>query len=196
MNATSTLSRRISEFIGVVFFALALLWLIALATHNPDDPAWFFNSATTQPATNLAGRVGAFLSELSFQLVGYAAYLFPVIAAVLGWCRFWCRPIDAPYTKLVGVSLLFASLASLVGLALAPARMTGMSFEPGGWLGDQLAGALSASFNRTGSIIIILTCLFLSLILTTQFSFGRMFALIAASIKAWVTRRTEAFRTW
>ena len=82
MAATSTLSRRISEFVGVLLFALALMWLIALATYNPADPAWFFNTGPGQPATNLAGRAGAFLAELSFQLVGYAAYLFPALVAV------------------------------------------------------------------------------------------------------------------
>ena len=84
MAASSTLSRRISEFVGVLFFALALMWLIALATYNPTDPAWFFNTGSTLPAANLAGRAGAFLAELSFQLVGYAAYLCPLMAAILG----------------------------------------------------------------------------------------------------------------
>ena len=196
MTATSTLSRRVSEFVGVLLFALALMWLIALATYNPNDPAWFFNTGSGQPATNLAGRAGAFLAELSFQLVGYAAYLFPALLAVVGWCRFWCRVIDAPYTKAIGVALLFASTATFLGLALVPARATGMTFEPGGWVGDQLAGALQASFNRTGSMIIILTCLFLAIILTTQFSFGRAFAAIVAWVGGWMTRRGAAFRAW
>jgi len=194
--ATSTLSRRISEFVGVLFFALALLWLIALATYNPTDPAWFFNTGSTLPATNLAGRAGAFLAELSFQLVGYAAYLWPVMAAILGWYRFWCTPMDALYTKLVGVSLLFASAGSFLSLALAPASASGGSFEPGGWLGDQLAGALAASFNRTGSLIIILACLGLSLILTTQFSFGRMFSALTAWMRDRVAMRVAAFWAW
>ena len=196
MSATSTLSRRISEFVGVIFFALALMWLIALATHNPADPAWFFNTGSSLPATNLAGRAGAFLAEISLQLVGYAAYLFPVIAAILGWYRFWCRPIDALYTKLVGIALLFASAGSFLSLALAPARTSGGSFEPGGWLGDQLAGSLAASFNRTGSLIIILACLGLSLILTTQFSFGRMFSATTGWAREKVSVRVAAFWAW
>jgi DNA segregation ATPase FtsK/SpoIIIE, S-DNA-T family len=196
VTATSTLSRRLSEFIGVLFFAVALLWLIALATYNPADPAWFFNSGATQPAANLAGRAGAFLAELSFQLVGYAAFLFPVLAAVLGWYRFWCRPIDAPYTKLIGLVLLFASLACLVTLAMAPARTTGLSFEPGGWLGEQLEGALGASFNHTGSLVILLTVFGLSLVLTTQFSFGRLFASIGQAIRSWFGARADAIRAW
>ena len=42
--AKPTLARRISEFIGVALFALALIWLIALVTYDPSDPAWFFTT--------------------------------------------------------------------------------------------------------------------------------------------------------
>jgi S-DNA-T family DNA segregation ATPase FtsK/SpoIIIE len=196
VSASSALSRRISEFVGVLCFAVALLWLIALATYNPADPAWFFNTGSTQPAANLAGRAGAFVAELSHQVVGYAAYLFPVLAAIIGWYRFWCTPIDAPYTKIIGVVLLLSSTSAFLSLALAAARVTGVSFEPGGWVGDQLAGALSASFNRTGSLIIILTALGLSLVLTTQFSFGRVFAAITGWLRDRVSARVAAFWTW
>jgi S-DNA-T family DNA segregation ATPase FtsK/SpoIIIE len=198
VSASSTLSRRISEFVGVLAFVLALMWLIALATYNPADPAWFFNTGAARPATNLAGRAGAFVAILSFQVAGYAAYLFPLLVAAVGWCRFWCRPIDALYTKVFGAVLLVFSAASFLDLAFAPARRTESSLEngPGGWLGDQLAGALTASFNRTGSLIIILACLGLSLILTTQFSFGRLFSAIANWVRERVSTRVATFWTW
>ena len=100
--AGSTLSRRLSEVVGVALFALTLLWLIALVSYSPSDPVWFFNTGSELPPANFAGRVGAFMAELSFQLVGYAAYLAPIIVAVIGWHYFWCRILDAPYTKAFG----------------------------------------------------------------------------------------------
>ena len=69
----STFSRRISEFLGVALFALALIWLISLVTYEPTDPVWFFTTESTHPPANFAGRVGAFLAELSFKLLGYAS---------------------------------------------------------------------------------------------------------------------------
>ena len=53
MAAGSTLSRRVSEFLGVAVFALALIWSIALVTYDPSDPAWFFNAG----ATGVAGEL-------------------------------------------------------------------------------------------------------------------------------------------
>jgi S-DNA-T family DNA segregation ATPase FtsK/SpoIIIE len=198
VSASSALSRRISEFVGVLSFAAALLWLIALATYNPADPVWFFTAGVTGDATNLAGRAGAFLAYLSYQALGYAAYLLPVLGAAFGWYRFWCTPIDAPYTKLVGVTLLLVSSASFLGVALgavSPGAGEG-AFDPGGWFGAQFSGALMASFNRTGSLIIILTALGLSLILTTQFSFGRLFAAVTGWFRERASARVAAFWNW
>jgi S-DNA-T family DNA segregation ATPase FtsK/SpoIIIE len=111
--------------------------------------------------------------------------LFPLLIGVVGWYRFWCRRVDAVYTKLIGLALLFASATSFLKLALGPIRPGGGSIEPGGWIGDQLGGMLEASFSRTGSLIILLTSLLLSIVLTTQLSFGRMFAAIGRRVRTW-----------
>ena len=42
--AGSFVSRRVSEFIGVALFALALMWLISLASYSPADPVLFFTT--------------------------------------------------------------------------------------------------------------------------------------------------------
>src|SRR5207244_1382898 len=123
--AESTLSRRISEFLGVALFALALIWLIALVTYEPTDPVWFFTTDALHPPANFVGRVGAFLSELSFQLLGYAEYL-----------------------------------------------------------------------NRTGSIIVLFTLMVLAVILSTQFSFGRMFANASQGSRDLSARGVGFIRAW
>jgi S-DNA-T family DNA segregation ATPase FtsK/SpoIIIE len=160
----------------VALFAAALTWLIALASYTPSDPVWFFNTGTDGPPANFVGRVGAFSGELSYQLFGYAAFLIPVVLVVTGWQYFWCRALDAPYTKVVGAALLFGCVSSFLTLVLGPGEGNGRSLRPGGFLGDVLAGQLTASLNRTGSIIFIVTALFLSLVLLTQLSFGGLFA--------------------
>ena len=106
--AGSALSRRLSEFVGVALFATALIWLIALVSYHPMDPVWFFNTGADLPPSNFAGRIGAFIAELSLQMLGYAAYLIPVVMVVIGWHYFWCRVLDAAYTKMFGAALLFA----------------------------------------------------------------------------------------
>ena len=133
--AESTVSRRVSEFVGVALFALTLVWLIALVTHEPTDPAWFFTTDAAQPPANFIGRVGAFLSELSFQLFGYASYLVPFMVAVVGWHYFWCQPPDAAYTKVFGVTLFFGCASSFLSLIFGSTQVAGKTFHAGGLIG-------------------------------------------------------------
>jgi DNA segregation ATPase FtsK/SpoIIIE, S-DNA-T family len=149
----SSLSRRMSELLGVALFAGSLLWLIALASYNPSDPVWFFNTGSDLPPENFAGRVGAFLAELSFQLLGYAAYLIPIVMVVIGWHYFWCRVLDAAYTKLFGAGLLFACVAAFLSLAFGSLDVSGKPFLAGGYIGKWLGIGLAEYLNRTGSVM-------------------------------------------
>jgi DNA segregation ATPase FtsK/SpoIIIE, S-DNA-T family len=180
----SVISRRVSEFVGVAMFGLALIWLVALASYAPSDPVWFFNAGPEIAPANFAGRVGAFLSELSIQMLGYASYLVPATLAVLGWHYFWCRDFDAPFTKAVGASLLFGCVSGFLSLSFGSLDVAGKSFRAGGYVGEWVASGLAEYLNRTGSIILILTLLFLSILLATQFSLGRAAGILARIAQA------------
>ena len=194
--AESTLSRRVSEFAGVALFALALIWLIALVTHEPTDPVWFFTTDAAHPPANFVGRVGAFLSELSFQLFGYASYLLPAVLGVIGWHYFWCLPPDAAYTKVFGVTLFFGGAGSFLSLIFGSTEVAGKTFHAGGSIGTWLGAAMSEYLNRTGSIIVLLTLMALSVILSTQFSFGRLFARASQESRDLSARGVGWLRLW
>jgi S-DNA-T family DNA segregation ATPase FtsK/SpoIIIE len=192
----------VSEFVGVALFGAALIWLISLASYNASDPVWFFNTGAELPPANFAGRIGAFVGELSYQTLGYSAYLVPLVLVVVGWHYFWCRTLDAAYTKLTGAALMFGCLSSFLSLAFGTLEVGGKEFRAGGFVGDRLAALLAAYLNRTGSIVLILTLLFLAIILSTQFSFGRLFSVLsqlardrwAAMLLAREQRRDEKAR--
>ncbi len=192
----TTVSRRVSEFVGVALFATALIWIVSLASYEPADPVWFFSTGLHADPVNFVGRVGAFVAELSFQLAGYAAYFIPALMVVVGWNYFWCRKVDAAGTKATGGVLLFACISAFLSLVFHALDVSGKSFRAGGYLGDWLAKALTAYLNRTGSIIVVLTLIFLSIIISTQFSFGRFFAGLSAALKDTGARAIAAFQEW
>ena len=194
--SSNAVSQRVSEFVGVALFALALVWLIALTTFDSADAVWFFNTGGQVPPENFVGQVGAFLAEVSFQIFGFASYLVPILLVVLGWHYFWCRAIDAAYTKLIGLLLLFCCMASFLSLAFGTLSASSEAFLAGGYLGEWLAETLAVYLNRTGSIIVILTLLLLSIILSTQFSFGRLFASVGGHTRRWVARVLSTGRQW
>ena len=192
----SKVSRRVSEFVGVALFAAALIWIIALASYEPSDPAWFFSTGAHAAPANFAGRVGAFLAELSFQLFGYASYLGPAAMVIIGWNFFWCRALDAAGTKVIGAGMLFACLSGFLGLVFGTLEVAGKPFRAGGHAGEFLAHEMSEYLNRTGAVIVVLTLIVLSTIMSTQFSFGRFFAALVGAVHGGVSRGIDAFRAW
>ncbi|HEV2985592.1 MAG TPA: DNA translocase FtsK, partial [Vicinamibacterales bacterium] len=145
---------------------------------------------------NFAGRVGAFLAELSFQLFGYASYLIPAIMVIIGWNYFWCRTLDASGTKATGAVLLLACVSAFLSLVFGTVDVLGKPFRAGGYAGDFLAKGMSDYLNRTGSMIVILTLIFLAIIISTQFSFGRFFGAVTAGLRRGARRGTDAIHAW
>ncbi len=192
----SALSRRVSEFLGVALFAGALFWLIALATYDAVDPVWFFNTGGQEPPANFAGRVGAFLAELSYQVLGFSAYVLPLVVAGVAWHYFWCRSIEAVYTKVIGVALTLGCTASFLSLAVGAPLPGSRTFPAGGYVGGGLAAVFAEYLNRAGSIIVILTLLFLALILTTQVSFGLLFTTTGTKVSQGGVRMSRAIQNW
>lgn len=192
----SALSRRVSEVVGVALFAVTLIWLIALATYDPSDPVWFFSTGTHDVPANFAGRVGAFLGELSFQLLGYASYLLPAVVAVAGWHYFWCSKIDAAYTKMIGAGMLLACGSAFLHLTLGRVDFGPRPFRAGGYLGEWLGGFMSEYLSRTGSVIVILALIVAAVIISTQVSFGRLFSAVFGAIQGLGSQGLESFRLW
>ncbi len=203
----ATRSTRGAELLGLSAFALALMLLISLATFNPGDPAPFFKASEGASARNFIGPVGAFLAELLVpQLFGVAALLLPLVLGLTGWKLFWCRPIEAPWTKAFGLLLLLLSLTAFLSLTFGSVAFEGEPVRAGGATGELLAGLLINDFNRTGAYIVVATALFVSLILATQFSFATFLQAVAGGLStrlqtlhtAWAhyreTRRKERMR--
>jgi len=185
-----------SEFVGVALFAAALIWIISLSSYDPSDPVWFFSAGAHGAPVNFAGRVGAFVAELSFQLFGYGAYVIPAILIVTGWHYFWCTTLDAAATKATGAGMLFACISAFLSLVFGTLDVSGKPFRAGGYIGEWLSSELSEYLNRTGALIVILTLIFLSVIVTTQFSFGRLFGALIKMMEAAIDRAWGSFNEW
>ena len=189
--SASVMSRRASEALGVALFFGALLWFVALASYTPGDPAWFFYAGPPKQAANFAGTFGAFIAESSFQVLGYASFLIPVVLIVAGYHYFWCRSLPAGYTKSVGAIVLLLCVAALLGLAGEMRRGANTSVPAGGHLGAVLADLAVHYLNRTGGAIVILSIGLLGFILTTQVSLSAVASLAGSRIRARIATFTE-----
>ena len=192
----TTLPRRMSETVGVALFAAALVWLVSLTTYDAADAVWFFNPDGAAPPVNMAGRVGAFLAEVSYQLVGLTAFLIPVQLLVLGWHAFWCRSVGTAYTKLLGLGVIVGCGAGFLSLAFGHIVESPRPIDAGGYLGGILTGLLAEYFNRIGSIIVILTIMFLAVMLSTQFSLGQLLSSLWQGLQASIRALRTVVSGW
>ena len=141
--AGSALSRRVSEFVGRgAVRAGADLARSRWPATAPTDPVWFFNtgSDTARRRTSPAASARSSPSCRS-SCSATRAYLIPLVLVVIGWHYFWCRRVDAAYTKLIGAALLFGCI-SVVPVAGVRQRSTssGKAFRAGGYVGDGSGG--------------------------------------------------------
>ena len=67
------LGRFASEIVLVAGFLALALWLIALLSYSPMDAAWSTSGAGT-PLVNRIGRLGAWIADVSYFLLGFSVW--------------------------------------------------------------------------------------------------------------------------
>jgi len=169
---TPTQNRRLNELVGFIGIALAILMALSLLSYSPNDASLDVAAplSAASPAHNWIGPVGAHLSDLLFQLVGYAAFLFPLALALFGLEWFRGQATASPVLKSIGYLLLLIFIPAELGLMHVPALRGAL--PAGGLLGMLLAEGLRTALNPVGAHMVALTCIFVALFLATPFSFS------------------------
>jgi DNA segregation ATPase FtsK/SpoIIIE, S-DNA-T family len=181
------------EFIGVFLLLVAVLLLLCLISYNPRDSS--FNALSFgMPAENRIGKIGAYVSDLLFQIFGFAAFLLLGPLCIVSWKLIFGREIQSPYLRTVGFFLLLASSCAV--LQLLPARISGTNFMPGGVAGILLMDILLPNLNRTGTIVVIVGALVMGLLASTNFSFSGSFSRFEAPASLPWTGLWERVRAW
>src|SRR5205823_666221 len=88
------------------------------------------------------------------------------------------------YTKIIGAFLMVSSVAGLLSLLSHAFDASHRAFPAGGVMGDWFADAVSEYLNVTGGTVLLFVMLALSIILSTQFSFGRALSGAARLLRA------------
>jgi len=193
---TSSTSKRLNEVTGFLLLASGLLVLLGLASYHVTDPSWDTAAGAVKPQ-NLTGAIGAYAADLLLQGFGVAAFLFPIVAFVLGWKWIRSEDIEAPLIKLIGFVLLFFSACTAAGLA-PEYRIFERTIPLGGATGIVAADLLHGALNKIGAIIVTVSCFVVSVYLVSAFSlevlvgwFRGPMQFIQARIEAGRVRRRE-----
>ncbi|MBX2880292.1 MAG: DNA translocase FtsK 4TM domain-containing protein [Granulosicoccus sp.] len=197
-------NRLFREVGGIVCFFAALIVLLALASFDVNDPGWS-QTGNGDDVRNSVGRAGAWFADISFYLLGYMAYLIPVVLALGGWLLFRDARDDVPEEKpsyqpflivrLIGIALMLMSAAGLADLhvSVAASELPRGTFG-GGVLGTAVAWRLVSMLQHLGTTLVLLAVFFCSLTLAFGTSWLRLVELLGAAVINLVDGARRRFR--
>ncbi|MCI0732930.1 MAG: DNA translocase FtsK 4TM domain-containing protein [Methylococcaceae bacterium] len=152
--------------------ALALFFLISLATFNLDDPGWT-SSGSGAPVKNAGGAVGAWVSDFLLAVFGVTAGLFPIMIIYRGILSY---RVDAHNRNGWNGALRWAGFGMTVvsGASLAHVHFVRVGIRlpetSGGLLGEDIGQILINGFGITGATVLLLAGFLAGITLSTGLS--------------------------
>lgn len=146
-NLDSTLSR---EIVAILLAAVSLLLLLAV-----------FNIGGTLVSSLFTGlRLG----------VGFAAYLLPLIFALLAWMLFLPDRYEVARRTWMGFIFFIIAVAGLLHLWVDQAEATSLAQEGmgGGYLGHLVSSGLLQFFNQVAAAIVLFAVMAISLVVAAN----------------------------
>ena len=210
-TAPSGLRRFAHEFALVVGAAVLAFWILALATHSLSDAAWSTSGSGADGVANWAGRVGAWLADLSYFVLGMSVW-WCVLAGVHAWLvalARWVRgtagitpdPLGdtVPWPQRPAARRLAKGL-SLVLLMLTSTTLewsrlhrwdAGLPGDAGGLVGAWVGPLAMQWLGATGSALLAIALLMASLAWVFGFSWGQTAEALGRRIDGWLEARRE-----
>ncbi|WEJ24234.1 DNA translocase FtsK [Pseudomonas sp. SD17-1] len=188
--------------------ALCLYLWMALLTYDQADPG-FSHTSNVEQVQNAAGRAGAFFADVLFMVLGYFAYIFPLLLAIKTWQIF--RERHQPWQwsgwlfswRLIGLVFLVLSGAALAHIHFHSAPS--LPASAGGALGESLGDLAKNALNVQGSTLMFIALFLFGLTVFTDLSWFKvmditgkitldLFELFQGAANRWWTGRNERKR--
>ncbi len=180
------------EIAGLVWLAAGVFLLLSLISFNNSDPS-FNNNLNPDQISNFCGRVGAYVADLFYQLIGLPALLIPLACLAFAWRLLKFRDIHPRAYKLIAFVVMLISLAGLISLRAENIILLGQTInQAGGLIGFFVADTLKTWFNLTGAAIFLLVFLSVSAMLVARFSAVLFLEGLLTRVAEAAERRREA----
>jgi S-DNA-T family DNA segregation ATPase FtsK/SpoIIIE len=164
------------EIVLISFCFMGLYLFLSLVTYSGSDPGIFHNGQGEE-LRNMGGVVGAFFSDLLFELFGYFAYLFPIMVVQLGWVIYQGRHHDIlaePRSLIIPGMGFILTLSAGCGLAIVHFTESPLPSHAGGMLGKAVGHSLQSMFSELGATLLLLALFFTGVTLLTGLSWLKL----------------------
>ncbi|MWP50074.1 MULTISPECIES: DNA translocase FtsK 4TM domain-containing protein [unclassified Gilliamella] len=152
-----------TQFILLAIIGLAVCLFLSQFTYDPSDPGWS-RTAWHDPISNFGGYIGAYITDVFFQFLGFIAYSIPfiIIFICLQLSIYFYKHADDPINyfslsfRIIGILAFIFSATGFFALNIGDAEQ----FEAGGYLGAIVIESLLPIIDRFAlSLILLGTCL-------------------------------------
>ncbi|MBN1898132.1 MAG: DNA translocase FtsK [Spirochaetes bacterium] len=180
------------DIFALFLIGWGILIFLSLFSFKTSDSG-FFTTPPVRPVKNWGGIIGAFFSSLLFLALGKASYFIPVIFIMSGWYILIRKEIGDASFVLSGIFIFMITFAVLSSFSV----IKGTPFDlikSGGAVGLYISVNLKSYIGLTGLYIVSITCIFFSLMLTTNFSIKKVLTLFKDIAKGFI-KIIEFFKT-
>ena len=178
-SAPRQISNVKHEVIGVLLLTSGLLVLLSLLSFVPADSSlWSSASPRAAHTRNMIGTVGATIASALVGLIGAGSYVLPFLLVMLGIRCFVEGALSVTLRSAAGSVAVVLLLSGLLHLELTgvPTLTSGVVQRgmAGGVIGESIANGLRGYFALTGSHILLLAGVLVSLLLATPMSLAAL----------------------
>jgi len=191
------------ELLLILIMVGAIYFLFSLISFDPADPGWS-QTAWHEPIRNWGGIVGAYLSDIFLQFLGFVTFSLPILIIV------FCVQGILYFYYHTDKSINYLSLSlRLIGLLAFVFSATGFfalniqdvdQFQAGGILGNIVADEVLPFFNHIGASIILFAFCIACITLLTGLSWffiaemvGRFVVMITSLIVSFIRKMFTLF---
>ena len=162
-KSKTTRKQIITQFILLAIIGLSVGLFLSLYSYNPSDPGWS-RTAWHNPISNYCGIIGAYVSDILFQFLGFIAFCIPFISIFFSaqMVVYYYRNANAPINyfslsfRIIGILAFIFSSTGFFALNIRDAEQ----FNAGGYLGAIVIESLLPVMNAlTTSLVLLITSL-------------------------------------
>jgi DNA segregation ATPase FtsK/SpoIIIE, S-DNA-T family len=192
---------RSREIQGLIYLTLAIFLMLSLTSYHPTDPSFTHFTAVSVKTHNLIGYAGSYTADSLIRLLGLSALLLPIVILITSVKCFLGTTFHMGKLAIAGFVGLILSTSALFNAILADIQFYGATLGAGGLMGALTSEFLNAYFNQTGTYIILLLMLILSLMVMSNLSLvslsrglKEIIASLWENIKRLTTRHSQTNR--
>ena len=171
------------EIGGLIAIGGGVFLFLCLYSFHPQDPSLNLYQSAPAEIHNLGGLVGAYLSDILWQVFGCASFLFPLILVVIGVSIFANWTIEPKGPRWVGFTLLLIAISALLDIFLGEISILSYEGIAGGVVGNILGTFLKKYLSVVGASFLLILLFLSSIILTTGISLRQGIVSMAKMIR-------------